>query len=38
MAVKNANKLMLNQKHYLDNDIQICYIKNCYGGKALEHL
>ena len=32
------SKLKLNQEHYSDNDIQICYAKNRYGGKALEHL
>ena len=32
------NKLKLNQKHYSDNKIQICYTKNCCRVKALEHL
>ena len=35
---KMQSKLKLNQKHYLDNDTQICYTQNRYGGKALKHL
>ena len=32
------SKLKFNQKHYLDNNTQICYAKNRCGGEALEHL
>ena len=32
------SKLELNQEPYPDNDTQICYAKNRYRSKALEHL
>ena len=32
---KMQNKLKLNQEYYSNNDTQICYTKNRYGGKAL---
>ena len=32
------SKLKLNQKHYLDNNIQIYYAKNCYKDEVLEYL
>ena len=36
--LKIQNKLKLNQKHYLDNNTQIYYAKNCYRDEVLEHL
>lgn len=30
--------LNFNQKFYSKNNIQICYIKNCYKNKNLEYL
>lgn len=35
---KMQSKFKFNQKHYLDNDTQICYIKNHCRSKTLEHL
>ena len=35
---KIQNKLKLNQEYYPDNDTQICYILNRYGGKVLKYL
>ena len=32
------NNLNFNQKYYFNNNTQICYTKNCYGGKALKYL
>lgn len=36
--LKMQIKLKLNQEHYFDIDIYICYVKNYYKSKALEYL